>query len=122
MTKHYVEFYFPGSFVANVSQVEISDRLQSMDIPDGCYGYRTFDLEVIESNDEVLKGSPKNFSPFTYYGKEYSLEQIKFEFPDLKILHSNIENNGYKKAVLTRRGNWAPLDPNDVVISKPESK
>jgi uncharacterized protein (UPF0128 family) len=116
MTKHYVEFYYPGSFFPETSVKEIKSRKEKIETPKGCYGYMFFDQEEIESNGETLIGKPKNKSGMTYFGKKYSIEDLKREFPENRILISNIEGNGYKFAVKTIRGNWQPVDKKDKVV------
>jgi hypothetical protein len=116
MTKHYVEFYSPGIFFPETSVKEIKNRKEKFRIPKGCYGYMFFDQEEIKSGGETLIGKPKNKSGMTFFGKKYSMEDLKREFKDNRILISNIECNGYKFAVKTIRGNWQPVGKKDKVV------
>ncbi len=58
-----------------------------------------------------------NVSPMHYYGgKLYTVEELKREFPDSHTLISNIEGNGYPKAIRCRTGNWQPFEKTDVFV------
>lgn len=116
MTKHFIEFYYPGSFFPETSVLEIKSRKDKLDIPKQCYGYMFFDIEEIETKGEKLTGNRKNQSGMTFIGQKYTVEEIKKEFPDNRILISNIENNGYLFAVKTRCGNWQPVGKKDKVL------
>jgi hypothetical protein len=117
MLKHYVEFYYPGTFVAETETREVASRdVPPDDVPRGAYGYRFFDREEVEQDGETLRGERKNWSPTTFYGHEYTVEQLKAEFPSERILISNVEGNGYKRAVRTDRGWWQQLSDGDVVL------
>ena len=118
MIKHYVEFYSPGSFFPETSVREIKSRKFPLTIPKSCYGYHFFDMEQIEKNGEILNGKRKNNSGMTYFGKEYSIEELERDFPKEKILIRNIKGNGYLAAVKTRRGNWQGLTKRDKVINE----
>ena len=116
MTKHFVEFYYPGSFFPETSVKEIKNRKEKIEVPKGCYGYMFFDQEEIVSNGEKLTGNRKNKSGNTFFGKKYSIEDLKRDFSENRILISSIENNGYKFAVKTISGNWQPVDKKDKVV------
>ena len=58
-----------------------------------------------------------NVSPMRYYGgKLYTVAELKREFPNERILISNIEGNGYDKAIRCRTGNWQPFEETDVFV------
>lgn len=128
MIKHYIEWFYPGRFVSESSVSEIPERAAPTERRDGAYGYRMFSQSELTVDGERLIGAAKDFSPMTYFGEEFTVEQIK-ALPEPRpgahsILISNIECNGYLRAVRTVRGNWQALDPNDVVIAveNPEVK
>ena len=116
MTKHYVEFYYPGSFFPETQVEEIKSRKAKLTIPKRCYAYSFFDLEEIQKNGETLTGDRKNQSRMTYFGTEYTLTELEKQFPKERVLISNIKNNGYLSAVKTRRGNWQGVSKGDKVI------
>lgn len=119
MLKHYVEFSYPGVFLDEYSHEEISERKPELvNVPKGAFAYRFYDQEQVTIEGELLKGEPKNYSAYTYFGKSYTLEEIKQEFPETTTLIRNLENNGWNRAVKTIRGNWKPLMEGDVVIEK----
>lgn len=117
MLKHYVQFSYPGVIVNEYEVKEVEKRDAALiTVPAGACAYRFFDRTEIILNGEKLVGEPKNFSPLTYLGKAYTLKQVKAEFPESKMLISNMECNGFKRVVRTRCGNWQPLSEDDVVI------
>ena len=118
MTKTFVEFLYPGSFFSESKIEEVSSRNQ-VSIPEGSYGYRFFDQTHQEVDGEVLIGKKKNYSGVTYKGDVYTLDKIKKKFGDdekYHILISNCEINNWNRVVRTCRGNWQPLEENDVVM------
>jgi len=115
--KHYVTFYYPGSFVNEEETKLISSRRDEVEIPRGSFGYRFFDRTETELNGEMLKGKPKNHSGMYYLGRKMSLAEVKKELPKERILISNMEGNNYKYVVKTIRGNFQPFEKRDKVIS-----
>jgi len=119
MLKHYVEFLYPGILFAETEcrEVKSRDHRRLRKIPENCYGFRFFDRTETKVDGEKLYGDRKNYSG-TYFidAYTYSLQDIKDQFPDQKILISNMECNGYKRVVRTRRGNWQPLEKKDKII------
>lgn len=118
MLKHYVEFSFPGAFFSEYSVKEVAERNPELiTVPEGAFAYRFFDRIETVVDGETLTGERKNFSPFTYFGTAYTLEEVKAQFPEYTILISNMECNGWNRVVKTLRGNWQPLGEGDTVIS-----
>lgn len=51
---------------------------------DGVFAFRFYEQNVHECEDgEILKGSPKNFSPTYYIGELFTLEELRERFGDL---------------------------------------
>lgn len=117
MLKHYVQFSYPGAFFSEHSTEEIAERnAELVKVPEGAFAYQFYDREEVEVDGETLRGECKNYSGFTYFGKAYTLEEVKSEFPQYTTLISNMECNGWNKVVRTRRGNWQPIEEGDIVI------
>lgn len=119
MLKHYVEFLYPGILFSESSIREIKTRnyKKLIRIPKECYGFRFFDREEIKNSREVLKGNERNWSGTYYFGKLYTINQVKTEFPNEKILIRNIERNSKTgKAIRTRWGNWQLFEKDDKII------
>lgn len=85
-------------------------------IPEKAFAFRFFDCTVINVEGETFVGNKQNFSPFTYFGTEYTLNEVKTQFPDSIILIENMEINGWNRVVKTRAGNWLSLEKDDMVI------
>lgn len=118
MLKHYVEFFFPGAFYSDCNVKEVSERNPELiTIPDGAFAYRFFDqTEEVTVNGESIVGERENSSPLTYLGTEYTLEEVKAQFPEYTMLISNMEINGWNRVVKTREGNWYPIQMGEKVI------
>ena len=119
MLKHFVEFSFPGVFLSEYSHEEIAERKPELvTVPEGAFAYRFYDQEQMMVGDELLTGKCKNYSGYTYFGKAYTLEEVKRDFPQHTTLIANMECNGWNTVVKTRRGNWQPLNEGDTVIEE----
>lgn len=117
MTKHYVEYYYPGMIVPETRTREIEKREIDVDPKEAkFYAYRLFDCTLEEVNGELLSGNPKNHSPMTYIGRVMTLEDVKREMPESLILISNMELNGYEQVVKTKFGQCFPVNKEDKVI------
>lgn len=113
--QQYICWFFPGSLVSETLDIPVENR----DIPkrkEGAYGFYFYETEEVQKDGETLKGGVRNKSPNYYWGEAYPLDRIKKEFPHEHILISNIESNGYKRAIRTVRGNWQFLTDEDVVL------
>lgn len=124
-TKHYVTFYYPGSFFDASETREIAQRGEVGEIPDYAFGYQEWDREesAVEHGGDVLRGEPKNHGPTVYFGRAYTATEIALLEPkrDYTILLSNMRSNGWAQVVRTERGNFKPLTPN-VQLLPPRKK
>ena len=118
MLKHYVQYLFPGILFDEYIEEEIADRNAALvSVPNSAFGYRFFDKTEIVFCGEKLVGESKNFSPTTYFGTVYTLEEIKRQFPEYQTLIDNMEANDWNQVVRTRTSTWKPLKEGDVVIN-----
>lgn len=117
MLKHFVEWFYPGSFVSETSAEEVPDRSPPKYKHGAAYGYRHFSQTIIEQDGEKLVGPRKDVSPMTYYGEILTLDQVKaLPGDDYRILISNMECNGWDRVVRTVRGNFYNLKDGDTVV------
>jgi hypothetical protein len=127
MTKHYVTFYSPGTFVAEESTKEIAswdvDAALTMarEIKERYnatpYGFR-FSTRTRGANDFVPKETTR--SPLYYLGgKVETLAEVKARATEKdRILISNMEGNGWDR-IITNDNSWRwtqPLQKDDVVL------
>lgn len=117
MIRHYIEYFYPGSFVSNTSVERVTTRSRPSNIPNNCFGYRFFDQEEAEVNGEVLEGKRKHYSGMHYFGTELTFDDVCM-LPNTSILQSSMRCNGWKTIVKTTTGNFQPLETNDMVITK----
>lgn len=104
----FVEFYFPGLDCGGRKESEVTSRnveaLKS--IPTYAHSCRFFSKGV---DDNKI-----NFSPRFWFGKEYSKEEFKLKFPQLK---NETDLSSASRVVRTRTGGFYPLSETDIVIS-----
>lgn len=117
MLKTYVEFFYPGSFVSEMSEREVLGRSLPVTLPERAFAYRFFSRNEVVQVDEVLRGEKKDYGPTTYYGEEMTLEQVKALPGSHHILVSNMECNGWSRVVRTIYGQFMPLNDGDVVVT-----
>lgn len=114
----YMRVFYPGLFFAGHSDVKVADR-SVVELPKGSFGYRFFEREETELNGKLLVGPSENFSGLHTQGEVLTLEEIKQKLPktrDNLTLISNLECNGFKKAVRTIMGNWQYFQDGDVLL------
>ena len=112
----HVEFMHPGSFFAESSSQPVARRELPEAMPGRVTGYRFFTRQEAVIGGEKLVGPAKDFSPWTYFGIEYSAEQVQAMAGDrYRILRDNVRINGYKRMVQTTYGSWYPLHDGDTV-------
>lgn len=121
MLKHYVEFLYPGILFSETSVREVKTRQYKKlkKIPKECFGFRYFDKEEIKKCGDILRSKEKNWSGLYCFGEVYTLDRVKKEYPNEKILIGNIDRNSRTgKAIKTRRGNWILFEKNDRIIEE----
>ena len=120
MKKTYIEFAYPTDFVERFASTEVDSREITeleIEIPKRAYAFRFFDQTEETINGKLVRYAPKNFSCWYYLGKEYSLEEVKREFPELPILAENIKSSGTNRAVLGRYNEWHILWDDDQAVA-----
>ncbi len=117
----YIEFMHPGTFIAESSSQAVPRRELPASIPGRTTGYRFFTRVEAVVDGEKLVGQPKDHSAWTYFGIEYSNEQVQaLQGDDSRILRDNARINGYPRMVKTMYGNWYPLQDGDRVVADPD--
>ena len=117
-TKHYVTFYYPGIFFDEEETREIASRDDIGAIPKGAFGYQVWDREERDIDGEVLRGTPKNHGPLTYFGRVYRADEVAALPGDHRILLSNMRSNDWPEVVQTRAGNWKLVEKNVRVLAE----
>lgn len=117
MTKHYVEYFYPGIIVSETSSEEIKSRNVKIKPPKGAYAYQFFDREEVKQDGETLTGRANNKSGIFYLGGEVKTrEDIEREMPG-SILASNMRCNNIERVVMTKAGQAMELHEGDEVVS-----
>lgn len=118
MNQDYIEYMHPGTFFAESSEAPVATRALPATIPARVTGYRFFSRTESTASGEKLSGKARDYSPWTYFGTEYTVEQLAAAHGIDSILYGNIARNGYERAVKTSWGNWYPLNPGDTVTAQ----
>jgi len=114
----YIEFLYPGTFFAESSNRPVPSRALPEAIPGQATGYRFFTRNEVEVDGEKLVGKPKDYSGWTYFGREYSAEQVAaLEGDHVRILRDNVRINGWTRMVQTTYGSWYRLEDGDRVVA-----
>ena len=104
-------------FVSESEVKEISKRkVDKIELPQGSYGFKFYDMEVVNKDSEILQGKRKNISNIYYKGEVYILEDVRRSFPNEDILISNMKCNGWGKVIKTCCGNFLPFRKGDKII------
>lgn len=122
-TNTYVEVLFPGSFYPEESVYKVAAR-DPEDIAKKypkCFAFRFYDLTsktvTVDGEQQKVSGKEKNKTGRYYPDAQLYTTQGLKELPgDYEILISNMECNGWKHVVKTRRGNFQPFEKNDVIL------
>ncbi|PRY33857.1 hypothetical protein CLV58_1196 [Spirosoma oryzae] len=114
MTKHFVEYLYPGSFFSESIIEEVLVRDIFLPVKTNGYlgepfGYRFYDQTIVNTSTETLTGSKQNVSGTYYFGKTYSQDEVKL-VGGTDILVDNMRMNRWEKVVKTNRGNFQPFD------------
>ncbi len=126
ITKTYVEKLYgkisKGSFVGESLVNEVEKR-NPMEIKndDKIQGFRYFDVEYIVDDKKVYTGNKQKYSNWIFFGKRYSLEEIKKTYGNLfeyKELINDIELIGYKYVCLTQTLSIVPMDEGDLTYDE----
>jgi hypothetical protein len=117
-TTTYVEFYYPGIMVDEASVKVVNHRdSKKVNVPSGSFGFRFFDVKSTEEGDVKMESDRLNLSPMYYYGgRIMTLDDVRREMPNDRILISNMESNGWSRVIKCRTGNFKPFDGGDVHI------
>lgn len=116
-TRTYVEFFYPGAFFDETSTREVQSRDSNVSVPDGAFGFRFFDVMSTDEGGVKMVSDKLNLSPMHYYGgRIMTLDEVRHEMPDARILISNMEGNGYARVIRCRTGNFKPFEDGDIFI------
>lgn len=117
----YVEYIYPGAFFSESGVQKVTDRdISKLDIPDGAFAFKFFDIIFTKTEDDVaMQSDHLNISGKHYIGgKLYTVDEVKRDFPDSRTLISNLVGNGHTGAIHCRTGNWQPFDEGDIYIEE----
>lgn len=122
-TYTFVEVLFPGSFYPEESVHKVKARNPeaiAKKYP-GCFAFTFYDRTqketTVDGEPQTVYEKQKNKTG-RYYpdGQLFTVEGLKSLPGDHETLISNMECNGWKHVVKTRRGNFQPFEKGDVIL------
>lgn len=123
--KHFVTYYSLGDIQNNEQTLEVkSNDLVSLNIPNGTFGFKTFDRatdDIYKDGDKIVEKNEVLNEKTFYIGKVTSLDEIKEEFGENSTAYKNLIKGGYYGAVRTADNFLIPLALNEKInILAPE--
>ena len=119
VTETYVEKIYWGILYSESLIEKVTDRDPMKIKNDGkMQGFRFYDKEYVVDGDKTYDGKESNYSNWIYFGKRYSLEEIKAKFPDHRILIINMEGNNYQYVCHTQDGSFLPMKEVDMTFDE----
>lgn len=122
--KHYVEFFYSGDLYNETFSEEIKSRdPEKVKVPDGIFGFQFFDIvsDKVEIDDEKIELSSEhlNISPMYYYGGcIYTEAEVVATVPNNEIILRYMQENGWKKVIKIRTGNFQRFDEKEDIFIK----
>lgn len=117
MLKHYIRWYFPGSFTSETADKPLERPIIK---PRRAYAYQVYAQTELIHSGELLKGEKKLLGPMTYFGTEFTKEDVMRCPGNMEILISNMEDNHWTRVVQTSAGQFFPLEDGDIVLCEPK--
>lgn len=127
MQQHFIKFFSPGTFVSETTLIPVNKRCvhEAIEISKtiierhNAKPYAFCFIIKARSGDEL--DSKVINSSGTYYlgGRSLTLDQVKKEMPDEKILISNMECNNWNEIIINDNS-WRTIQPlrdGDVILS-----
>ena len=122
-TNTYVEILYPGSFYPEESVLKVKTRAPeeiARKYPKA-FAFRFYDLTqkevTVDGQKRTVSGQEKNKTGRYYPEAQlFTVAGLKALPGDYEILISNMECNGWKHVVQTRRGNFQPFEKGDVIL------
>jgi len=72
---------------------------------------------ITEQGKHIIRGKEKNHSVHIVFGDRYTVAELKAKNdPELRILISNVEGNGYEYGVYCITKNWTWAEKTDIVL------
>lgn len=123
--KTYVEFICQGFCLSKNRIQEVKNRdtdlPNNIRIPQNAYGFRFFDVYIIDirhKGEKIrFKSEQMDFS-INYYMSDgvYTLEEFRQAFPNEKEMIHFLQVSGCKEIAQCRTGNFVPLTEEDEIV------
>ncbi len=124
---HYVEFYSRGQVTSETNHTLVLSRNPlAVDVPEGSYGFKFFDMVYDLSDDDPLPIRRNDSGMYYTGGTIKTIDDIKFEMLQSNMLErvvyenilDNMEKNNWEKMIKTPAGTYQPFRPNDVLLTE----
>jgi hypothetical protein len=119
----YIEFQcYPNRFViskAVETNEDIRKALRSM--PEDAVGFRFFMSSEMRKDDYGRTAGNRIYNSGWFYidGHVMTLDEIRKQMPNKRILIANIEDNAWQRVVFTRKNTVCPFWERDMVVENP---
>ena len=122
VTKSYVEKSYRGLLFSEGSIKEVDERNPMKVENDGSIqGFRFFDIDYILDDGKTYASEKTNYSGWIYFGKRYSLDDIKSIYgcdSNHDILIHNMEWNNINYVCHTQAGSFLQLEEEDMTFEE----
>lgn len=115
--KHFVTYYFSGIAKSEETFEVKSNELNSLAIPDNCYGFKAFDkasANIVKNGETIISDQDILNEKMYYIGKIMSMDDVKSEYAQSSKLTELIAKNCIG-AVEAINGKLYPINENDFV-------
>lgn len=122
--EYWAEYLHPGSFYPEETTKQLggSTVTEALDnCPAGAFAFTIYEIVVregeLEDGEKIVDRKKRNQSKRYYPGATLkTLAEVEAMWPDHAILASNMRCNDWPVVVLTRRGDYQPINSGDQIL------
>jgi len=87
MIQHYIEYLSAGIIMSDSSSVKSNHRdYFKVKESNTSFGFRFYDQEEVQTEQDLLTGEKKNVSPWHYWGKVFTKQEVFDKFGEDAIV------------------------------------
>lgn len=112
----YIELYIYGIFSVEKIIHKVKNRQVPNNLSEQVIAYRFFERDEVTVNNRKIIGESHNFSPMTYFGRIFTLGELR-TVPHTKVLQDQMLEKHWNKVVCNKFGKFQPLEEDAIVIN-----
>lgn len=112
----YIELYIYGIFSVEKIIHKVKTRQAPEGLSDQVVAYRFFERDEVTVNNRKIIGESHNFSPMTYFGRIFTLGELR-SVPNTRVLQNEMLEKQWNKVVFNKFGKFQPLEEDAIVIN-----